>query len=53
MKMIGHKLRQFLSAYKFYWISSMVLVLVIFTVLIILGAAAGSAKPFMYTVFRH
>jgi hypothetical protein len=45
-------LLQFLGSYKIYWISSMILVLFVFALLIILGVAAGSAKPFMYT-FRH
>jgi hypothetical protein len=43
---------KFLWSYRFYWIGSMILVLFVFALLIILGAAAGSAKPFMYT-FRH
>jgi uncharacterized membrane protein YhaH (DUF805 family) len=43
---------QFLSLYKFYWISSMIVVLFVFALLIVLGLAAGSAKPFMYT-FTH
>lgn len=46
------RLRQFLAAYKFYWMGSMLLVLLVFALLIIFGALAGSAKPFMYT-FSH
>jgi hypothetical protein len=46
------KLLQFLWSYKLYWISSLILVLFIFALIIILGVAAGSAKPFMYT-FTH
>jgi hypothetical protein len=46
------RMLQFLWSYKFYWVSSLVLVLVVFALLMVLGVAAGSAKPFMYT-FRH
>jgi hypothetical protein len=45
-------LLQFLRSYKVYWLSSLVLVLFVFLLLIIFGVAAGSAKPFMYT-FTH
>lgn len=43
---------QLLWSYKFYWISSMIVVLFVFALLIVLGLVAGSAKPFMYT-FTH
>jgi hypothetical protein len=46
------RLLQFLSSYKLYWISSMILVLLVFALLIILAVAAGSARPFMYTFSR-
>ena len=46
------RLLQFLWSRRFYWISSLILVLFVFALLIILGVAAGSTKPFMYT-FAH
>jgi len=43
---------QLLWSYKFYWISSMIVVLFVFALLIVLGLVAGTAQPFMYT-FTH
>jgi hypothetical protein len=42
-------LLQTLWLYKLYWIGSMIVVLLVLALLIILGVAAGSAKPYMYT----
>ena len=42
-------LLQTLWSYKLYWIGSMIVVLLVLALLIILGVAAGSAKPYMYT----
>ena len=45
------ELLQFLWARKLYWIIPMIVVLLVFAVLIILGATAGPAAPFIYTLF--
>jgi hypothetical protein len=48
---VAERMFQFLQAYKFYWISSMVLVLLVLAMLIILWAVKGPTKPFIYALF--
>jgi hypothetical protein len=45
------ELLSFLWARKLYWIIPMIIVLLVFAVLIVLGATAGPAAPFIYTLF--